>query len=85
MTRTRKLHQDNAAPLDPKIHVAEDGIAVCSLGAWIGNNINDLTPWEAVLDKIIRKLEIWARFHPTVYRKRLISPSCSGGPYTVPN
>ena len=66
------------APLDPKIHVVEDSVAVQSLGAWIGNNIKDLTPWEAFLDKIMRKLEIWVRFHPTIYGKRLIS-SCGGG------
>lgn len=67
------------APLDPKIHVVEDSVAVQSLGAWIGNNIKDLTPWEAVLDKIMRKLEIWVRFHPTIYGKRLISKLWWGG------
>ena len=79
VVRTRKLHQDDTAQLDLKIHVVEDGVAVRSLGAWIGNNVKDLTPWEAVLDKIIRKLEIWVRFHPTVYGKRLIIQAVVGG------
>lgn len=28
VVRTQKLHQEDAAPLDPKIHIAEDRVAV---------------------------------------------------------
>ena len=76
---TRKINQNDAEPLSPKINVARDGTAVRSLGAWIGNKISDLTPWESVLDKITRKLEIWARSNPTLYGKRLIIQAIVGG------
>ena len=79
VVRTRKLHKDDEAPLDTKIHVAGEGVGVRSLGAWIGNNVKDLTPWEIVLDKITRKLEVWGRFHPTVYGKQLIIQAVVGG------
>ena len=59
IVETRKIHHADQAPLDAKIHIAKDGEAVRSLGAWIGNNTQDLTPWESVIDKIIRKLDLW--------------------------
>ena len=36
-------------------------------------------PWEAVLDKIVRKLEIWGLSHPTLYGKWLIVQAVVGG------
>ena len=59
MVNTRKVHPTDEKPLDQKIRIAKDGEVVHSLGAWIGNKIKDHTPWEAVVDKIVRKLEIW--------------------------
>ena len=41
--------------------------------------INDHTPWEVVLDKIVRKLETWGQSHPTLYGKRLIIQAVVGG------
>ena len=79
VVNTRKIHPTDADPLDEKIRIAKDGEAVRSLGAWIGNRINDHMPWETVLDKIIRKLEIWGRSHPTLYGKRLIVQAVVGG------
>ena len=76
---SRKINQADAEPLDAKIHIAAEGVAVRSLGAWIGNNTNDLTPWETVLDKIMKKLNIWAKSNPTLYGKRLIIQAIVGG------
>jgi exonuclease III len=76
---TRRIHPKDTEPLNAKIHIAKDGDAVCSLGAWIGNHINDLTPWESVIDKINRKLDVWSRFHPTLYGKHLITQAVVGG------
>ena len=75
----RKIHPADSNPLDEKIHIARDGEAVRSLGAWIGNKVNDLTPWESVIDKITRKLDLWARSHPTLYGRRLITQAVVGG------
>lgn len=79
VTETRKINPDDTSPLDSRIHIAADGEAVRSLGAWIGNKTNDLTPWEVVLDKINKKLNIWSRSHPTLYGKRLIVQAVVGG------
>ena len=76
---TRKIHPEDAEPMNIKIHIAKDGESVRSLGAWIGNSVNDLTPWETIIDKIVRKLNIWARSHPTLYGKRLITQAVVGG------
>lgn len=79
ITNTRKIHPADHAPMDARIHIAKDGEAVRSLGAWIGNNIQDLSPWESVINKIIRKLDLWARSHPTLHGKRLITQAVVGG------
>ena len=75
----RKINQGDASPLDNRIHIARDGEAVRSLGAWIGNNVCDLTPWESVIDKMMRRINTWARSNPTVYGKRLITQAVVGG------
>ena len=79
VVETRKINPADEEPLDAKIHIAADGEAVRSLGAWIGNKTNDLTPWEIVLDKITRKLSIWAKSNPTLHGKRLIIQAIVGG------
>ena len=73
---TRKINQDDMEPLKQNSHAA-DGEAVCSLGAWIGNKTNNLTPWETILDIITRNS--WARSNPTLYGKRLIIQVIVGG------
>ena len=47
----RKLYPDDP-PLSQEIRIAEDSHTVRLLGAWLGNGIDDATPWEPVLDKI---------------------------------
>ena len=76
---TRKLNQADNVTLNTQIRIVKDGEAVRSLGAWIGNNVNDLTPWETILDKIRKKLDLWQRMHPTVFGKRIIAQAMVGG------
>jgi len=66
---TCKINPLDQSQLNNHIHITKDGEAVRSLGAWIGNNMNDLTPWEMMLDRIRKKLEQWSRTHPTLYGK----------------
>jgi len=51
----------------------KDGDAVRMLGAWIGNKMEDLTPWEPILDKINTKLERWKRSHPSLNGRKVIT------------
>jgi len=46
--QTQKIHP----PLDPDIHITNDGEAIHSLGAWVGNNAADAALWETIIDKI---------------------------------
>ena len=76
---SRKINQNDETPLREGIHIAKDGEAVRILGAWIGNNVNDATPWEPILDVIKTKLTTWGKAHPTLSGKRLIVQAIIGG------
>ena len=58
VAETRRIHLHDATPLPPKIRIACDGEAVRILSAWIGNETNDQTPWEPILDAIKTKLNL---------------------------
>ena len=62
-----------------KIKIARDGDAVRSLGAWIGNNTDDATPWEAVLDAIYRDLRSWGKVWPMMMGRKIIIQVVVGG------
>jgi hypothetical protein len=49
------------------------------LGAWIGNNIENLTPWEVIIHLIKKDLQCWGRIHPTIYGKHIITQAIIGG------
>ena len=79
VTESRKINQEDESPLPEGIRIAQDGEAVRVLGAWIGNEVDDATPWEPILDTIKAKLEIWEKTHPTLNEKRLIIQAVIGG------
>ena len=66
-------------PLPQEIKITEDGNAVRILGAWIGNEIKEVTPWEPVLDKVRSTLQRWNKGHPTLDAKRHIVQMFAGG------
>ena len=68
---SRRVNPTNP-PLHPNIKIAPDGYAVRSLGAWIGNETKDVTPWELVLDKVHFTLQNWNKGHPTLFTKHHI-------------
>jgi hypothetical protein len=76
---TWKINQLDTTTLDTRIRITKDSEAIRSLGAWIGNNANDLSPWETILDKIKNKLERWNRMHPTIFGKGIIAQAVVGG------
>ena len=76
---TRKINSNDVQPLDERIRIAKEGEAIRSLGAWIGNNVNDATPWEAILDKIQNDLERWGRNKPTMMGRKTIVQAVVGG------
>jgi len=72
VVESRKINQEDNTQLPNDIRIARDGNAVRILGAWIGNKVNDVTPWEPILNTIRAKLKLWERAHPTLNGKRLI-------------
>jgi len=76
---TRKINPWDDNPLPPRIRIASDGEAVRILGMWIGNETNDQTPWEPILDTIKSKLNRWEKAHLTLNRKHVIIQAMIGG------
>lgn len=76
---TRKIHPQDTTPLNNNIRIAKDGDAVRSLGAWIGNKVNDLTPWEPIIDRAHKLFERWNGLRPTMKGRKIIVQMVVGG------
>jgi len=76
---TRKINPQDNEPLPPNIRIACNGEAVRILGLWIGNETNDQTPWELILDVIKTKLNLWERAHLTLNGKCIVIQAIMGG------
>ena len=79
VTDSRRINPGDTNQLDVRIKIAKDHDAVRLLGVWVGNNTNDLTPWEPIIDNIKNDIERWQKIKPTVYGKRLIAQAVIGG------
>jgi len=75
----RKINPQDTNPLPEKICITQDGEAVRILGTWIGNKVNDVTPWEPILDTIRKKLGLWEKAHPTLNGRCIIVQTIVGG------
>jgi hypothetical protein len=62
----RKIHHEDETHLSERVRIAEDSKVIRSLGAWIGNDTNDLTPWETIIGKTHKNLERWKKMHPMI-------------------
>lgn len=71
--------QENQNPIPDDVQIATDGTPVQVLGAYVGNNVNQLAVWTPTLEKIDHKLERWSRSHPTQDGKHLIIGMVVGG------
>jgi Reverse transcriptase (RNA-dependent DNA polymerase) len=78
VTTTRTINPIDI-PIEENIHIANDGEAIRSLGAWIGNEVGNNQPWEPILDKICHDLEQWNKIHPTIEGKKTVIQSVIGG------
>jgi exonuclease III len=76
---SRKINLGDQTQLSTLIKIAKDGDATRLLGAWIGNEVNDLTPWERIIDLIKKDLDRWNKIHPTLYGKCIIIQAIIGG------
>jgi hypothetical protein len=49
-----------------------------TLGTWIGNNVDDTTPWEPIINKVYKNLKIWNKSHPTLVGRMIIVQAIIG-------
>jgi len=75
----RKINAQDNNPLPQKIRIAYDREAVRILGAWIGNAVNNLAPWEPILNAIKTKLNRWEKAHLMLNGKHIIIQAIMGG------
>ena len=75
----RKINLSDEQPLLQRICIAGDGEAVRILGAWIGNKVSNITPWEPIINTIKTKLKAWEKMHPTMNSRQLIIQAVIGG------
>ncbi len=68
---TRKFNPDLTA-LPEDIHIAPDGEPTWILGAFVGNNVDQATPWTPILEKIDKTLSTWDKTHPTIHGRCLL-------------
>ena len=78
MIRSRKLNQEDTT-IANDVHIAQEGEAIRSLGAWVGNVTQDQTPWESIIDKINKSLKMWNNTGPSIFGKKLIAQAIVGG------
>jgi hypothetical protein len=76
---TRKINNLDSTPINNQIHIALDGEAIRSLGAWIGNHTNATAPWEPILDLIKKDLDRWNKNRPTLHGRKTILQAIVGG------
>ena len=74
----------DAEQLDTKIQIAKDGEAVHSLGAWIGNRINDPTLGNGTQQNC-QKTGDMGLIAPHPLREKINHPGSSRGTYPVSN
>ncbi len=67
--RTSRANVCTSLPQDAV--VIPDGVAIRSLGSWIGNDIDPVAPWTKVIEATEKRLEKWDQRHPTMYGRKL--------------
>jgi hypothetical protein len=81
--RTRVIESRQMSPdgeaIPACVTIREDGEAIRMLGAWFGNEIEDATPWNAVISKIESALERWSNTQVTTMGQRHVLESTIGG------
>lgn len=62
-----------------EIEIASDGTLTRLLGAWIGNDADEMAPWATVIQRIRGRLNEWEKPGLTIFGRRLIANMEVGG------
>ena len=76
---SRKINPLDQHPFESRIRIAADTEAVRYLGAWLGNKVDESTPWEPVVSNISKALTLWEKAHPSMVGRKLIVQTIIGG------
>jgi ribonuclease HI len=68
---SRKIHPSDE-PIPSEIHILKDGESFRSLGADIGNSIDEISKWNPHVAKIQARFTTWAAKKPSMYAKKHI-------------
>ncbi|KAJ3858803.1 hypothetical protein EV359DRAFT_75793 [Lentinula novae-zelandiae] len=79
LRQTRFLNGEDGTRIPNHIKIAQEGEAIRTLGALIGNGISQIEPWTKVIEKIDHALNRWDRSKPTMEGRRLIISMIVGG------
>ncbi|EIW58189.1 uncharacterized protein TRAVEDRAFT_108224, partial [Trametes versicolor FP-101664 SS1] len=77
--RERRSIAEGGTPFPAGLRVAGDGEAVRTLGAWVGNRVDNAVPWHNVVAAIEENLTRWDKRNPTSQGRRLILNMEMGG------
>ncbi|EIW54962.1 uncharacterized protein TRAVEDRAFT_130382, partial [Trametes versicolor FP-101664 SS1] len=78
LVQSRKMNGASTR-IPESVHIVKEGEAIRSLGAWIGNNAPEATPWTAIIRTIECRLDKWSQGNPTLKGRRLIAGMEFGG------
>ena len=78
LARTRRMNERDQ-PLAGTARIVPDGVAIRTLGSWIGNNIDNHTPWNRVIGVLESQMTKWDKRKPTLTGRRLIAGLEFGG------
>jgi hypothetical protein len=76
---TRFVNGLRGTPIPEHIKIAAEGEPIRTLGAWVGNGIEQTETWSRTLEKIDAALDQWELGHPSMEGRRLILLMVVGG------
>jgi hypothetical protein len=76
---TRFINGIAGTPIPGHIKIAAEGEPIRTLGAWVGNGVDQVETWARTLEKIDAALDHWELGHPSMEGRRLIVMMVVGG------
>lgn len=75
----RVINGLDGTPIPGHIKIAAEHEPIRTLGAWVGNNVEQVGTWARTLEKVDAALDLWEMGKPTMEGRRLILLMVVGG------
>ncbi|KAJ7034882.1 hypothetical protein C8F04DRAFT_881494, partial [Mycena alexandri] len=76
---TRFVNGIGGTMIPAHVKIAAEGEPIRTLGAWVGNGVEQVETWSRTIEKIDAALDQWELGHPTMEGRRLIVLMVVGG------